>query len=44
MSKDGYITPCAHPSDNGHKEIAKTIHDFIVKNDYLNNNIKTKII
>ena len=44
MSKGGYITPCAHPSVNGHKEIAKTIHDFIIKNDYLNNNIKTKII
>jgi hypothetical protein len=43
MSKGGYITPCAHPSIKGHEEIAKTIHDFIIKNDYLNN-IKTKII
>ena len=44
MSKGGFITPCAHPSVNGHKEIAKTIYDFIVKNDYLNNNKKIKII
>ena len=43
MSKGGFITPCAHPSVKGHTEIAKTIHDFIIKNDYLNN-IKTKII
>jgi hypothetical protein len=43
ISKGGFITPCAHPSVNGHKEIAKTIYDFIIKNDYLNN-IKTKII
>ena len=44
ISKGGFITPCAHPSVNGHKEIAKTIYDFIVKNDYINNNKKIKII
>jgi len=35
MSKGGYITPCAHPSIKGHTEIAKTMYDFIIKNDYL---------
>jgi hypothetical protein len=35
MSKGGYITPCAHPSIKGHSEIAKTMYDFIIKNNYL---------
>ena len=35
MSKGGYITPCAHPSIKAHTEIAKTMYDFIIKNDYL---------
>lgn len=44
ISTGGYITPCAHPSIKGHTEIAKTIYDFIIKNGYLEDKIKTKII
>lgn len=44
MSKGGYITPCAHPSIEGHKEVAKSIYDYIIKNDYLTNNKKLKFI
>ena len=44
MSAGGFITPCAHPSIEGHKEIARSIHDFIIKNNYLEEKLKTKII
>jgi hypothetical protein len=44
ISKSGFITPCAHPSINGHKEIARSINDYIVKNDLLINNQKNKLI
>ena len=29
MTPNGYITKCAHPSDNGHKEIAKLLYEHI---------------
>lgn len=35
MSPGGFITPCAHPTIEGHKEIAKDMYDFIIKNNYL---------
>jgi len=29
MTPNGYITKCAHPSDDGHKEIAKLLYEHI---------------
>ena len=32
MTPNGYITKCAHPSDDGHKEIAKLLYEHIKNN------------